>query len=107
MLTPASQNVQPKYMIVSRAQDGMWENYYGKDTKKHPMPRQSSAYFTLAGSAAKIKQQYDSVEDAEIDMKKIKQINPSGGYGICQIDFDSHEKPYLHYETKLFDAVAA
>lgn len=104
MLTPAPKNVQPKFMIVSRAQDGMWEKYYGVDPKTHPLPRQSSAYFTLAGSAAKIKAQYDSVEEANADMKKITKVNPTGGYGICQIDFESHEKPYLHFENKLYEA---
>lgn len=104
MLISASQDNQPTFMIVPRAKDGMWESYYGRDPKIHAMPQLSSVFFKLSGAAAKIKLQYDSKEDAEQDLEKLFKIDPTGGYGIAQIDFSSQEKPYLHYENKLIQA---
>lgn len=98
------ENKTPKVMIVSRAKNGLWETYYSKDPKTSPMPKTASAYFTLAGSAAKIKPFYTDIQEAEQDLKKIKLINPTGGYAICELDEASHEKPYLHYESKILEA---
>ena len=104
MLKQNTENNTTKLMIVSRAKDGMWENYYGKDPKTEAMPIQSSAYFTLAGSTAKIKLQYETMDEAKIDLSRISKINPTGGYGICVIDFNSHDKPFLHYQNKMLEA---
>lgn len=95
------QNKQPKFMIVPRAKDGMWETYYGRDPKIQPMPVKASAFYKLSGAAIKIKLQYDNQDDAKPDLEKLLNIDPTGGYAICQIDFYSHNKPYLHYENKL------
>ena len=104
MLNSASKDNQPKFMIVPRAKDGMWESYYGRDPKTTPMPQLSSAFYKLSGAAAKVKLQYDSPADAEADLEKLFKIDPTGGYAVCQIDFFSHEKPYLHYENKIAQA---
>lgn len=104
MLTKASNTNNTKFMIVPRAKDGMWETYYGRDPKTHAMPLQASAFYKLSGAAAKLKLAYDSVEDANVDLARLFKIDPTGGYAVCQIDFLSHEKPYLHYENKLAQA---
>ena len=104
MLNTTAQDNKPMFMIVPRAKDGMWESYYGRDPKTHAMPQQASAFYKLSGAAAKLKLQYTNPEEAQQDLEKLLKIDPTGGYAVCQIDFFSHEKPYLHYENKIAQA---
>lgn len=73
------------YTIAKYAEDGFWENYYGKDPKLG-LPETLSSYFSPLGrSCGMRKVSYSTRETLEPVVSKLNTEDPMCGYAICRL----------------------
>ena len=72
------------YTIAKHATEKDW-GFYWEHNPQEGIHSSQSAYFTKIGTTVNIKLSYESVEEAQCDLDKIIDLNPSGNYAICKL----------------------
>lgn len=70
--------------IVKYAADGYWEHKWNEDPKVGKVHPSHSIQDTYVGYELGIKKDYPTREDAEKDLARAINANPSVGYAICE-----------------------
>ncbi len=74
-----------KFVIVKYASEGYWHHYFKQDPKRMGVSVTFSACYTYSGREAKLEPFYESLEQAQSDLSRIRELNPSVGYDICPL----------------------
>lgn len=72
------------FIIVKNAAKEVCNLFFDSDPQLG-MHKSFSAHLTYSGKEANLKECYITKEAAEIDLKRINKMNPSGNYAICPL----------------------
>lgn len=71
-------------VIVKNAGDH-WQHYYVEDPKLSKVDASHSCHDTFTGMNLAIQDKYEDIKEAERDVERLNECNPSGDYAICEL----------------------
>ena len=74
----------PKYIIVKHADSHYWPVHFVTDPSKG-VHGSFSIHTTPTGKSLNIKDSYNTIEEANVDLQRAIKDNPCVGYEVCPI----------------------